>query len=378
MLSTRPIAVKGWLNITNINDGVLKLVGWLISPVDRPLTSFEIKIRGQKITSFDLEKNLPSPKLQEAFPHIPEAKNARFRITIPLNTLPTPDLKDTLVEIVPKLGAENGQSMLAIVNPSLPLPSQEDMSTIGGAFLPVGLEFLSYLIQHADLKPTDHVLDVGCGVGRLAYVLAYYLNSTARYEGFDIIDNLIQWTQANITPQFPNFQFQKVNIHNKWYNPEGDVEAKDFIFPYPDESFDVIFLTSVFTHVRGYEISHYFDEIKRVLKPGGRCLFTCFLVNEESQELIKAGKSTQNLVYDLGDCITNNPDKPENATGFLEPVVASLIGDRGFSLLSKHYGSWCGRKDFTTYQDMLVILKPNFFQKAIRKINYLWNNFQNK
>jgi SAM-dependent methyltransferase len=378
MLSPRPIAIKGWINITDINDGVLKLVGWVISPVDYPLTGFEIKISGQKITVFDLEKNLPSPKLQAAFPHIPAAQNARFRLTIPLNTLVTPDLKDTLVEIVPKLDTKDGQSLLTIINPSLPLPNKEDMHMIGGAFLPVGLEFLSYLIHYAHLKLTDHVLDVGCGVGRLAYVLAYYLKPTAHYAGFDIIDNLIQWTQANITPQFPNFQFQKVNIHNKWYNPEGDIEAKDFIFPYPDASFDVIFLTSVFTHVRGYEISHYLDEIKRVLKPGGRCLFTCFLLNEESQSLIKDGKSTQNLIYDLGDCITSNQEKPENATGFLEPVVASLIGDRGFSLLSKHYGSWCGRKDFTTYQDMLVILKPNFFQKAIRKVNYLWNNFQNK
>ena len=378
MLSTKPIAVKGWLNITNINDGVLKLVGWLISPVDRPLTDIEIKVGGHKITSFSLEKNLPSPKLQEAFPHIPEAKNARFRIKIPLHTLTTPELKDALIEVIPKLGTEDGQSLFTIVNPTLPLPKTEYMETIGGTFLPVGLEFLSYLIQYADLKPTDHVLDIGCGVGRLAYVLAYYLNPTARYEGFDIINDLIQWTQANITPQFPNFQFQKVNIHNKWYNPDGDVEAKDFIFPYPEASFDVIFLTSVFTHVRGYEISHYFDEIKRVLKPGGRCLFTCFLVNNETQELINSGKSTLELVHDLGDCITNNPEKPENATGFPESVVGSLIGDRGFSLLNKNYGSWCGRRDFTTYQDMLVILKPNFFQKAVRKVNYLWNNFQNK
>jgi len=373
---TGDITAKGWINIPNINEDFLKLVGWLISSPDRPLTSVEIKVRGHKISIFSLEKNLPSPRLREAFPRLSGSDNARFCVNIPLPILTEniPDLQDSLVEITPTFGKERGQSLFTIINPSLPLPSIEDMKTIGEAFLPIGLEFLSYLVNYAHLKPTDRILDIGCGVGRLAYVLAYYLEPTAKYEGFDIISHLIQWTQANITPQFPNFQFQKVNIHNTWYNPEGNVAAKDFVFPYADASFDVIFLTSVFTHLRGYEIAHYLDEIKRVLKPGGRCLFTCFLINQESQELISLGKSTQNLIYNLGDGITNNPEKPEGAIGFLESIVDSLIADRGFSLLSKNYGSWCGRSEFTTYQDMLVILKPNLFQKLIRKVTYTWEN----
>ncbi len=359
---TRDLTTKGWLNITHINDGFLKLVGWSISSLDRPVTGFQIKISNHQIVTFDLETNLSSPKLKEIFPQLSGAENARFRIQIPLHPLPLniPDLRDSLVEVTPILGTNIGQSLFSIINPSLAQPSIEDINTIGGVFLPVGLEFLSYLVNYAHLKPTDHVLDIGCGVGRMAYALAYYLEPTAKYEGFDIIENLIQWTQATITPQFPNFHFQKVNIHNTWYNPTGNVAAKDFVFPYADASFDVIFLTSVFTHLRGDEISHYLDEIKRVLKPGGRCLFTCFLINSESQELIDAGKSSQNLVHNLGDCFTSSLENPELAIGFLEPVVESLISDRGFSLLSKNYGSWCDRPEFTTYQDMLVILKPNF------------------
>ncbi len=358
----QPITTKGWLNVADMNNEALKLVGWLISSfdnLDRLVPGFQVKISNHPIITFDLETNLPSPKLKKVFPQLSGAENAQFRINIPLHTLPLNlyPLQDSLVEITPILDTNVGQSLFAIVEPSLAQPSIEDINTIGGVFLPVGLEFLAYLVNYAHLKPTDHILDIGCGVGRMAYTLAYYLEPTAKYEGFDIVENLIQWNQDNITPQFPNFHFQKVNIQNTWYNPTGNIAAQDFQFPYADASFDVIFLTSVFTHLRGYETAHYLDEIKRVLKPGGRCLFTCFLITAESQELIDAGKSSQNLIHNLGDCLTSSLENPELAIGFPESFVESLISDRGFSLLSKNYGSWCGRQEFTTYQDMVVILK---------------------
>ncbi len=367
MLIHQPVATKGWINKVVTEESKWKISGWLIT--NSPIVEWQLQVGGQPITNFQVEAGLASPRIHELFPQLASAENARFKIYI--DQAAVPQAKDRLITVQPVTAAGRGQPLFALIEPSLPMPSQEDMYTIGGAFLNVALEFLGYLVDKAGLKPTDAVLDVGCGVGRMAYVLTYYLHPQARYEGFDIIENLITWAREHISARSPNFQFQKVDLHNTWYNPEGKASAQDFIFPYPDQSFDVVFLTSVFTHLRGYEVCHYIDEIKRVLKPGGRCLVTCFLLNEESEQLIIQEKSSQQIIYDLGDCWTSNKDQPENATGFVEPVFLNWWGSRGFWLLHNLYGSWCGRSHYTSYQDILVWQKPSFWQKIPRKISHL-------
>ena len=59
----------------------------------------------------------------------------------------------------------------------------------------------------------------------------------------------VDWAQRTITARYPNFTFQNADIFNKWYNPGGAFAASEYRFPYDDESFDFIFLTSVFTHM---------------------------------------------------------------------------------------------------------------------------------
>ena len=79
----------------------------------------------------------------------------------------------------------------------------------------IGREFLDYFIRLAELKPDHRVLDVGCGVGRIAAPLADYLSPGGSYEGFDIVSGGIEWCQTNITPRFPNFRFQVADIYNR-------------------------------------------------------------------------------------------------------------------------------------------------------------------
>ena len=51
------------------------------------------------------------------------------------------------------------------------------LSFVGaGDFTAIGLEFLRYFQDLGGLRPTDHVLDVGCGIGRMALPLTGYLS----------------------------------------------------------------------------------------------------------------------------------------------------------------------------------------------------------
>ncbi|MBI5640863.1 MAG: class I SAM-dependent methyltransferase [Nitrospirae bacterium] len=238
------------------------------------------------------------------------------------------------------------------------MPSEEDINFIGGG-IGVGLEFFDYFMKYCNLQPSDSVLDVGCGIGRMAFPLTAYLSTAGRYEGFDIYDSGITWAKENITPLYPNFNFQKANIFNKLYNPHGRVVSSEFAFPYSDAYFDFVYLTSVFTHMYPDDVRQYLKEISRVIKRGSKCLLTCFLLNTESIKFIQNGNSTLRLVHKINGCFTADKKIPEKAIGFHENDLLKWISEQKLIVAQTLYGSWCGRKDFTSYQDILIIEKPD-------------------
>lgn len=228
----------------------------------------------------------------------------------------------------------------------------------GSNYKKIGESFLHYFVEFCDLQPNEKVLDIGSGSGRMAVPLTKYLSSEGSYEGFDIIPEQVKWCQKNITPMHPNFHFQLADIYNKEYNPRGKDKASDYRFPYADETFDFIFLTSVFTHLLPPDMEYYLSEIARVLKKGGRCLVTFFLLNEESLELIKAQKSSQDFKFDFGVYRIKKELTPEAAIAYDEEFITEMY--RKYNLEIKppiHYGSWCERLRSLDYQDIIVASK---------------------
>jgi SAM-dependent methyltransferase len=167
-----------------------------------------------------------------------------------------------------------------------------------GNFIAVGDEFFNYFVNIAGLKPNAKILDVGSGTGRMARPLTKYL-TVGTYDGIDIVEQSIKWCQKTYTPRYPNFNFHHSNIYNKFYNPAGKVQSSEYVFPFEDNSFDFIFLTSVFTHMLPRDMDNYLAEVSRVLKQGGNCLITYFLLNQESLEMIKNNKSLVPFEYKL-------------------------------------------------------------------------------
>lgn len=224
-----------------------------------------------------------------------------------------------------------------------------------GFFKQIGEEFFGYFKDLAELKPNERVLDIGCGIGRMAVPLTKYLDRNGSYEGFDIVADGINWCSKKITPHHPNFNFQLADIFNSKYNPNGKYLASEYKFPYESESFDFIFLTSVFTHMLPDDVDHYFSEIRRVLKNGGRCLITFFLLNEESLQLVNDKKSTLNFKHDFGKYRVIDTHVQEAAICYDEALVLDLFHKYELKIRPPiHYGSWCGRPDFLSYQDIIV------------------------
>jgi SAM-dependent methyltransferase len=228
-----------------------------------------------------------------------------------------------------------------------------------GDFKEIGNEFFNYFVQIAGLKPHEKVLEVGCGIGRMAVPLMSYLKDGGSYDGFDIVRHGIRWCQKKITHRAPHFHFQLADIYNSSYNPAGQFKAGDYRFPYEDGSFDFVFLTSVFTHMLPADMEHYLAEIRRVLKQGGRCFITYFLLNKESLELIDTGASTIDFKYKVegyeAECRIMDIDIPESAVAYSVEYIEALYKKHGLEIVSPvRYGSWCGRKEFLSFQDMVL------------------------
>lgn len=349
---------RGYLDRAVIVKNELVLQGW-VAPLqgDRPVDQFQVTFAHQELSDLNCTLGMPSEDVKQAYPYLKGADKARFEIRAPLTPEQLQQQQDVLITVTPFVNGEAGTMLLTLIEPTLPLPPEEYIQYIGGGFTNIGLEFLSYFIQRGVLRPSDRVLDVGCGIGRMAYTLAYYLNDHGSYEGFDINKALIEVAADTFGKRCRNFRFEYVDIYNPMYNPEGVGQAAEYRFPYPNERFNFVFLISVFTHMRAPEVRQYLNEIHRVMKPGSRCVITGFLLNPESESYIRRGKSSQKIRHKLEECFTSNLKVPEEAIGFKEPLLLEWISKRGFSVVGKYYGEWCGRPYLTSYQDILVLQK---------------------
>ncbi|MED2933834.1 class I SAM-dependent methyltransferase [Bacillus wiedmannii] len=240
------------------------------------------------------------------------------------------------------------------------IPPPELVQYVGGDFEEVGKEFMQYFIEIGNLKSNETVLDVGCGIGRMAVPLMNYLSDDGTYYGFDLFNAGITWCKNNISTRRNNFHFEHVDIYNQFYNPDGKEDASQYKFPYEDESFDFIFLTSVFTHLLPKELEHYVCEIARVLKKDGRCFITFFLINPESSYYLNAGLSTLGFYHQIDNCYVLNKDIPNFAVAYPEEDIRALLNKHGLEIQSPpHYGSWCSRTEHTSYQDIILTQKTS-------------------
>jgi SAM-dependent methyltransferase len=133
---------------------------------------------------------------------------------------------------------------------------------------------------------------------------------------------------------YPNFRFAWADVQNTYYNPQGRTKPFDYRFPYPDSTFDIVFAASVFTHMLPDSAAHYFHETARVLKPGGRALFSFFLLDCYRQDRPRPfvfGRASFNFDHPYGDYgdmfATVVPDNPEQMTAYRLQLVEQFAAE---------------------------------------------------
>ena len=235
-------------------------------------------------------------------------------------------------------------------------PPRRHLDFVGDSdFRATGEEFLDHFRKLAGLQPTDRVLDVGCGIGRMARVLATELRPPGSYDGFDIVHEAIEWCSRHYRDTPAPFRFTHADLRNARYNPSGRASAAAYRFPYDDGAFDLVIATSVFTHLLAPEADNYIAECARVLAPGGR-LFSTWLLVDHDGEGARGPAAAFDFDHREGEAFVDDPAVPEAAVGYGEDWLRSRLGSHGLDLCEPvHRGSWRGRSGLS-FQDIVVAI----------------------
>jgi SAM-dependent methyltransferase len=238
-----------------------------------------------------------------------------------------------------------------------PMPDSEKGIVMGtSTFRLLGMDFLWQFAGEGGLEPQHAVLDIGCGGGRMAAPLLYYLDGGS-YHGFDVHKPSIDWCKQAIAPRDSAFTFEYVDVDNSLYHP-AKRSAETYEFPYGASTYDFAIATSVFTHMFRGEVENYLRQTFRVLRPGATFFCTAFLLSESALATMHRGRAVVTFAHEHQGSLIEQPDRPAAAVGHFPAVFFSLVTGAGFVCERWLAGSWPGGGTGVSHQDILVLRKP--------------------
>jgi SAM-dependent methyltransferase len=230
----------------------------------------------------------------------------------------------------------------------------------GGNPFPVAVHFMSLLVQYAALSVGDHVLDIGCGCGRLAAALTQHIGPQGSYYGVDIVAGLVDFANRHIASHYPNFRFvtiQKENpAYDGWRNEGKSPISGHLVDVCKPGSIDLCIATSLFTHLDTSMAHETLVAIRRALAPSGRGLISLFLLDKGTRVLIKKGNAALQFEHQYSEgTFIQNPEGPLGAIAFTHEHFVDLLTENELYIEKTLYGNWPGRPHYISGQDIVII-----------------------
>lgn len=142
---------------------------------------------------------------------------------------------------------------------------------IGGLWEELGALQRDFLLGQG-LKPTDRLLDLGCGSLRAGVKLVPLLEP-AHYYGLDLLQALLDaGYDREIVPAGLSDRLPRTNLL-----ANDDFDARAF-----GVTFDVVLAQSLFTHLPGAHLIRALERLEPVTGPGARLFATFFIAPDDS------------------------------------------------------------------------------------------------
>jgi SAM-dependent methyltransferase len=243
----------------------------------------------------------------------------------------------------------------AIPHPLIPPEEMRNHST--EQYLASAVQVISLVDELVGIPRWARVLDVGCAAGRLALPLLEHLDegSGGAYDGFDVKAGRIEWARQHITAFYPAFRFAYIDVANSTLNPSGTLSGSSVRFPYPDGSFDIALLHSVFTHLLPADAWHYLSELRRCLRREGKIYSTWYLWDDMTAESIRGHDVLWDFPTGYESHRVMDVARPELAVAYVRDQLMAHIEESGLRVATERRGDW--RSKPTHDQDILILAR---------------------
>jgi ubiquinone/menaquinone biosynthesis C-methylase UbiE len=175
-----------------------------------------------------------------------------------------------------------------------------------------------FVVDSLALKPSDHVLDIGCGIGGPARVVAQSTDCTVT--GIDLVPDYIEAAQ-------------RLNSLTGLADQVNCQTANALDLPFRDAQFDAVFSVHVAMNIEDREA--LYRETARVLKPGGIfCAYDVMKTGDtdisfpvpwastSSESFLISSKDMQKHLEENGMHVESITDKGQFALDFFDKVQA--------------------------------------------------------
>lgn len=227
--------------------------------------------------------------------------------------------------------------------------------------------FQTILYTHMNGNKDNNILDVGCGTGIVGIACEPFLGKNGRYIGIDVSRADIDFCKKHFSS--PRYAFQHLNVKNPTYSPEQVSAQKKWNVE--NNSMDMITALSVWTHLNEEDAIFYFNEINRVLKPGGKAIVTFFVLDDLYSHSLKHRTDAKGKFHSTcqNRWIFDNPSSeshdwfhtrwakyPEDAIGITPTGIRKLTEKTNLTQEENYIGNWKEIRG-VYFQDILVFRK---------------------
>jgi SAM-dependent methyltransferase len=198
-----------------------------------------------------------------------------------------------------------------------------------------GTNFWIQLFANGLCKLNSNIVEIGCGYGRKGVHLAKFQiqgeRFTGTYLGIDIDPELLAFAKKSLPA--PQFRVQQTAHISKTYMSKNELTEKgaggETHIDCPNDSQDLVFSTSLYTHLLEKEVDNYTRESYRVLKPGGVMQMNIFCLDYFKDAGLLG--SRWNFQYQIGPAYVESKEYPEAAVAYTADYLKELCKSIGFS-----------------------------------------------